>query len=146
MSLLYTLLYLKIRCFVSRVMFIVKLAIFLLLLILSYTVFPVLFTRYCYSALDCTIPMNRSLIRYGCINLGRTSIDGNLRFLQFPWAVFCSLGKFSSSKMLVSLTQYRGTVGIFSKWLFVRALKYNNFSLVPKSFPRSLFFRLHFSL
>ena len=64
----YTLLYLRIQ--------------FLLLTILSNTVFPVLFKRYCYSALDCSVPMNRCLIRYGSNNLGRTSIDGNVRFLQ----------------------------------------------------------------
>ena len=80
----YTLLYLRIQCFVSRVLFIVNLVIFLLLMILSYIVFPVLFTRYCYSALDCVIAMNRCLIRYGSNNLGGKSIDGNLRFLQLP--------------------------------------------------------------
>ena len=80
----YTSLYLRIQCFVSRVLFIVNLVIFLLLMILSYIVFPVLFTRYCYSALDCVIAMNRCLIRYGSNNLGGKSIDGNLRFLQLP--------------------------------------------------------------
>ena len=52
----YTLLYLRIQCFISRVLFIVNLVNFLLLMILSYTVFPVLFKRYSYSALDCAIP------------------------------------------------------------------------------------------
>ena len=76
-----TVLYLRIRCFVSRVLFIVNLVIFLLLMILSYTVFPVSFTRYWYSALGYAIPLNRYLIRYGSNNLGRTSIDSSLRFL-----------------------------------------------------------------
>ena len=78
----YTLLYLRFQCFVSRVLFIVNFVIFLLLMILSYTMFPALFKRYCYSALDCAILMNRCLIRHGSTNIGRTSIDGNLRFLQ----------------------------------------------------------------
>ena len=78
----YSLLYLRIQCFISRVLFIVNLVNFLLLMILSYTVFPVLFKRYSYSALDCAIPMNRCLIRHGDNKLGRTSINVNLRFLQ----------------------------------------------------------------
>ena len=78
----YTLLYLRIQCFISSVLFIVNLVISLLLMILSYTVFPVLFKRYSYSALDCAIPMNRCLIRHDDNKLGRTSINGNLRFLQ----------------------------------------------------------------
>ena len=49
----YTLLYFKIQCFISRILFIVNLVIFLLLMILSYTMFPVLLKRYSYSALDC---------------------------------------------------------------------------------------------
>ena len=86
----YTLLYLRIQCFISRVLFIVNLVNFLLLFILSYAVFPVLFKRYSYGALYCTIhgalycaiPMNRCLIRHGDNKLGRTSINDNLRFLQ----------------------------------------------------------------
>ena len=78
----YTLLCLRIRCFISSVLFIVNLVISLLLMILSYTVFPVLFKRYSYSALDCAIPMSRCLIRHDDNKLGRTSINGNLRFLQ----------------------------------------------------------------
>ena len=78
----HTLLYLRIQCFISRVLFIVNLVNFLLLMILSYTVFPVLFKRYSYSALDCAIPMSRCLIRHDDNKLGRTSINGNLRFLQ----------------------------------------------------------------
>ena len=78
----YTLLCLRIRCFISSVLFIVNLVISLLLMILSYTVFLVLFKRYSYSALDCAIPMNRCLIRHDDNKLGRTSINGNLRFLQ----------------------------------------------------------------
>ena len=93
----YTLLYLRVECFVSRVLFIVNLVIFLLLMILSYTVFPVLSKRYSYSA------------------------------------IVCSLGKFSSLKMPVSLIQYRGTVGILNNRLFVHALMYNNFSLISHS-------------
>ena len=82
----YALLYLRIQCFVYCALFIVNLVVFLLLIILSYTVCQVLFTRYCYSTLlqDCSIPMNRCLVRYGSNNLSRTSIDGNLRFLQLP--------------------------------------------------------------
>ena len=71
----YTLLYLRIQCLVFRVLFIVNLVIFLLLMILSYTVFPLVFTRYCYSALDCAIPMNRILIKYGSNNLDTTPIE-----------------------------------------------------------------------
>ena len=78
----YTLLYLRIQCFISRVLFIVNVVNFLLLMILSYTVFPVLFKRYSYSALDSAIPTNRCLIRLGDNKLGRTSINGNLTFLQ----------------------------------------------------------------
>ena len=78
----YTLLYLRIQWFISRVLFIVNLVISLLLMILSYTLFPALFKRYSYSALDCAIPMNRCLIRHGDNKLGRTSIKGSLRFLQ----------------------------------------------------------------
>ena len=78
----YTLLYLRIQCFVSRVLFIFNLVILLLLMVLSYKVFPVLFKRYCYSALDCAISINRCLIRHGSNNLSRTTVDGNLRFLQ----------------------------------------------------------------
>ena len=74
-----TLFYLIIQCFVSWIIFVVNLVTLLLLMILSYTVFPALFTRYCYNALDCAIPMNRCLIRYGSNNLGRTSI-----FTTFP--------------------------------------------------------------
>ena len=77
----YTLLYLRIQCFISRVLFIVSLVNFLLLLILSYTVFPVLFKRYSYSALDCATPMIRSLIRHSDNKLGRTSNNDNLRLL-----------------------------------------------------------------
>ena len=89
----YILLYLRIQCFFSSVLFIVNLVIFLLLMILSYTGFPVLLTRYCYSALDCAIPMNRCLIRYGNNNLGRASIDGNLRFLQLLLCNSLFIGK-----------------------------------------------------
>ena len=35
--------------------------------------------------------------------------------------------------MPVSLTQYRGTVGIFNNRLFFRVLRYNNFSLISHS-------------
>ena len=49
------------------------------------------------------------------------------------YAIICSLGKFSSLKMPVSLTQYRRTVGIFNSRLFSRALKHNNFSLISHS-------------
>ena len=77
----YTLLYLRIQCFISRVLFIVSLVNFLLLLILSYTVFPVLFKRYSYSALDCATPTIRSLIRHSDNKLGRTSNNDNLRLL-----------------------------------------------------------------
>lgn len=45
-----SLLNLRIQCFASRVMFIVSLTIFLLVIILSYTVFPLLFRRYGYNA------------------------------------------------------------------------------------------------
>ena len=89
----YTLLYLKIQCFVSRVLFIVNLVIFLLLMIFSYTVFPVLFTRYCYSALNYAAPMKRCLIRYGSNNLGRVSIEGNLKFLQLLLSNSLFIGK-----------------------------------------------------
>ena len=89
----YTLLYLRIQCFVSKVLFIVNLVIFLLLMTLSYTVFLLLFTKYCYSALDCTIPMNKCLIRYDSNNLGRTSIDSNLRFLQLLLCNSLFIGK-----------------------------------------------------
>ena len=51
-------------------------------MILSYTVFPVLFKRYSYSALDCAIPTIRSLIRHSDNKLGRTSNNDNLRLLQ----------------------------------------------------------------
>ena len=78
----YTLLYLRIQCFISRVLFIVNLVNFLLLMILSYTVFPVLFKRYSYSALDCATPTIRSLIRHSDNKLGRTSNNDNLRLLQ----------------------------------------------------------------
>ena len=79
----YTLLSLRIQCFISSVLFIVNLVISLLLMILSYTLFPVLFKRYSYSALDYAIPMNRCLIRqHGDNKLDRTSNNGNLRFLQ----------------------------------------------------------------
>ena len=78
----YTLLYLRIQCFVSWVLFIVNLVISLLLMILSYTVFSVLVTRYCCSALDCALAMKRCLIMCGSNNPGSTSIDGSLRFLQ----------------------------------------------------------------
>ena len=78
----YTLLYLRIQCFISRVLFIVNLVNFLLLMILSYTVFPVLFKRYSYSALDCAIPTIRSLIRHSDNKLGRMSNNDNLRLLQ----------------------------------------------------------------
>ena len=70
----YTLIYLRIQCFASRVLFIVNLVIFLLLTILSYTVFPALVPRYCYSALDRAIPINKCLIRYRSNDLGRASI------------------------------------------------------------------------
>ena len=43
------------------------------------------------------------------------------------------LFSFSSFKMVFSLTQYRGTVGILNNRLFVRALKYNNFFLISNS-------------
>ena len=76
----YTLLYLRIQCFVSRILLTVNLVFFLLLMILSYAVFQVLFTRYC-------------LIRYGSSNLGRTSIDGNLRFLQLLLCNSLFIGK-----------------------------------------------------
>ena len=78
----YTLLYLRIQCFISRVLFIVNLVNFLLLFILSYVVFPVLFKRYSYGALYCAIPMNRCLIGHGDNKLGRTSTNVNLRFFQ----------------------------------------------------------------
>ena len=78
----YALLYLRIQYFVSRVLFSVNLINFFMFMILSITVFLLLVTRYCYSALHCTIPMNSCLIRYGSNNLGKTSIDGNLNFLQ----------------------------------------------------------------
>ena len=120
----YTVLYLRIQCFISRVLYIVNLVNFLLLMILSYTLFPVLFKRYSYSALDCSIPMNRCLIRHGDNKLGRTSINGNLRVLQLLLCNNLFIGKVSSLKMPVSLTQYRGTVGIFNNPLFPHALKY----------------------
>ena len=41
----YTLRYLRIQCFISRVLFIVDLVIYLLLMVLSYTLFSVLFKR-----------------------------------------------------------------------------------------------------
>ena len=77
----YTLLYLRIQCFISRVLF-VNFVNFLLLFILSYVVFPVLFKRYSYGALYCAIPMNRCLIGHGDNKLGRTSTNVNLRFFQ----------------------------------------------------------------
>ena len=129
----YTLFYLRSQCFVSRVLFIVNILIFLLLMILSYTVFPVLFKRYSYSAMDCAIPMNRCLIRHGSNNLGRTPIDDNLRFLQLLLCNSLYIGKVSPLRRPVSLTQYRGTVVIFNNRLFVCALKYNNFSLISSN-------------
>ena len=89
----YTLLYLRIQCYVSKVLFIVNLLIFLLLMSLSYTVFLVLFKRYSYSALDCVIPMDRCLIRHGSNNHGRTSNNGNLSFLQLLLCNSLFIGK-----------------------------------------------------
>ena len=54
----------------------------------------VLITRYCYSALDCAIQVNRYLIKYGSNNLGRTSIDRIPRFLQIPRRNILLVGKF----------------------------------------------------
>ena len=68
-------------------------------MILSYTEFPLLFTRYCLQGLDCAIPMARCLIRYGSNNLGRMSIDDNLKVSATSAEQFCLLGKFSSLKM-----------------------------------------------
>ena len=125
----YTLLYLRIQCFVSRVMFIVNLVIYLLLMNLSYTVFSVLFTKNCYSVLHCVIPMIRCLISYGGNNREATSIDGNLRFSQLPLSNIL----FVEKVFIFKDAQYRGTKGIFNNRLFVRAFKYNNFSLVSHS-------------
>ena len=65
----------RIQCFASRVLFIANFVIFLLIIILSYVMFLVLFTRHFYSALDCAISMSRCLIRYISNNLGRASIQ-----------------------------------------------------------------------
>ena len=89
----YILLFLINQCFVSKVLFIVNLATFLLLMILSNRLFPVLLKRYSYSALDCAIPVNRCLIRHGSNNLGRTSINDNLRFFQLLLGISLFIGK-----------------------------------------------------
>ena len=89
----YILLFLINQCFVSKVLFIVNLATFLLLMILSNRLFPVLLKRYSYCALDCAIPVNRCLIRHGSNNLGRTSINDNLRFFQLLLGISLFIGK-----------------------------------------------------
>ena len=89
----YILLFLINQCFVSKVLFIVNLATFLLLMILSNRLFPVLLKRYSYSALDYAIPVNRCLIRHGSNNLGRTSINDNLRFFQLLLGISLFIGK-----------------------------------------------------
>ena len=67
------------------------------------------------------------------INLVGRLLTAIYSFCNFCCAIICSLGKFSSLKILVSLTQYRGTVGIFNNRLFFCALKYKNFSLIIHS-------------
>ena len=89
----YILLFLINQFFVSKVLFIVNLATFLLLMIFSNRLFPVLLKRYSYSALDCAIPVNRCLIRHGSNNLGRTSINDNLRFFQLLLGISLFIGK-----------------------------------------------------
>ena len=89
----YILLFLRNQCFVSKVLFIVNLVTFLLLMILSNRLFPVLLKRYSYCALDCAIPVNRCLIRHSSNNLGRTSINDNLRFLQLLLCISLFIGK-----------------------------------------------------
>ena len=112
----YSLLYLRIQCFISRVLFIVNLVNFLLLMILSYTVFPVLFKRYSYNALDCAIPTTRCLIRHGDNKLGRTSIRKVF--------IFKDAGQFNP------ISWDRGDL---EQPTFFRALKYSNFSLLSHS-------------
>ena len=85
-------------------------------MILSYTVFPVLFKRYSYNALDCAIPTTRCVIRHGDNKLGRTSIRKVF--------IFKDAGQFNP------ISWDRGDL---EQPTFFRALKYNNFSLLSHS-------------
>ena len=129
----YTLRYLRIQCFISRVLFIVDLVIYLLLMVLSYTLFSVLFKRLV--TVLWIVPTLWTDVWSGMviINLVGRLLTAIYSFCNFCCAIICSLGKFSSLKILVSLTQYRGTVGIFNNRLFFCALKYKNFSLIIHS-------------
>ena len=124
----YTLLYLRIQCFICRVLFIVNLVNFLLLMVLSYTVFPVLFKSYSYSALDSAIPTNRCLIRLGDNKLGRTSI--NLTFLQLLLCNNLFIGKVFIFKDAGYFDPISWDSGDLQQPTFFCALKYNNFSLI----------------
>ena len=126
----YTLLYLRVQCFISRVLFIVNLANFLLLMILSYTVFPVLFKRYSYSALDCAISTNRCLIRHDDNKLGRKSINDYLRFLQLLLCNNLFIGKVFIFKDAGYFDPISWDNGGLQQPTFFCALKYNNFSLI----------------
>ena len=127
----YTLLYLRIQCLISRVLFIVNLVNFLLLFILSYVVFPVLFKRYSYGALYCAIPMNRCLIGHGDNKLGRTSTNVNLRFFQLLLCNNLFIGKVFIFKYAGQFNLISWDCGDLQQPTFFRALKY--FSLISHS-------------
>ena len=116
--------------FFSRVLFIVNLVIFLLLIIFSYTVFPVLFMRYCYSVLDCAISMNRCLIICDSNNLSRTSTDSNLRFLQLPLSNSLFVVKVFILKNAGQINPILWDSLDFQQPIFC---PYNNFTLVSHS-------------
>ena len=54
-------------------------------------------------------------------------------FCIWYWAVICSLGIFLVLKMLVSLNQYRATIGIFNNHTFVYTSKCKNLFSVRNS-------------
>ena len=77
--------------------------------------------------------MNRCLIRHGDNKLGRTSINGNLRFLQLLLCNNLFIGKVFISRDASQFNPILWDSGIFNNQLFFCALKYNNFSLVSHS-------------
>ena len=95
--------YVRILHFISRVIFNINVIIFILsiylfFLRLLWPVFLVLYTRSRFSVLDCTYLICWCLVERGSNMLGKTFIDGVLRFLQLLLRCTLLIANFSSFK------------------------------------------------
>ena len=93
------LMYMRILHFIPRVILNanVVISIFFFLMLL-HTGFWVLFTKSCFSVLDCTFLMSWCLVECASNNLGRTLIYGVLKFLQLLLRSSLLIANFSSFK------------------------------------------------